>query len=159
MDRQFSLASFAGGLVVGIILAVAWFVGGPPLNAPAVDTTQAAATNTPPTGTPSGAIAVSNQPAGNSVLVDSVTVPPPGVWVAVREVNGSQLGNVLGAARVGAPRTNVTVPLLRATMPGQTYAVELYRDSGNDKFDLNSDSVYVDFDTGHRVVAYFNTKP
>lgn len=105
----------------------------------------------------SGAIAIADQPAGSTVIIDSVTVPPPGIWVAVREVNGSSLGNVLGAVRVNGPHTNISVPLLRATVPDLSYAVELYRDDGSETFDLANDSVYVDFATGAPVIAYFTT--
>ena len=34
----------------------------------------------------SGAVSVANQSAGSSVTIESVTVPPPGVWIAVREI-------------------------------------------------------------------------
>ena len=91
------------------------------------------------------------------VTVESVTVPPPGVWVAVREMNGNELGNVLGAAWVNGPKSEVSVSLLRATKPGSSYAVQLYRDDGTGVFDSSINSVYVDFDTGTRVVAYFTT--
>ncbi|HQU07835.1 MAG: hypothetical protein B7X04_01125 [Parcubacteria group bacterium 21-54-25] len=103
----------------------------------------------------SGAVSVGNQPAGNTVLVQSVTVPPPGVWIAVRETDGSNLGNVLGAARVHGPLSNVTVDLLRSTEPGKTYVVELYRPSTSG-FSVN-DSVYVDFTSGQPVIAPFHT--
>jgi len=105
----------------------------------------------------SGAVSVTNQPAGPQVTIESVTVPPPGVWIAVREVVGNDLGNVLGAVRVTGPRSSVSIPLLRATQPGSSYAIELYRDGGNDVFDLSTDSVYVDFTTGAPVIAYFTT--
>ncbi len=84
-------------------------------------------------------------------------VPPPGVWVAVRETSGRDLGNVLGATRVVGPHSNIEVSLLRPTEPNRTYAVELYRDDNNGAFDPAVNSVYVDFDTGARVVAYFTT--
>lgn len=107
----------------------------------------------------SGVIFVVNQPAGDAVIIESVTVPAPGVWVAVREMSGDDLGNVLGAARVTEPRTNISVPLLRATTPGLSYAVMLYRDDGGNTFDLATDSVYVDFATGTSVITYFTTTP
>jgi hypothetical protein len=91
------------------------------------------------------------------VLIASLTVPPPGVWVAVRELSAGELGNVLGAVRVGGPRSNVSIPLLRATEAGHQYAVELYRDDNNGVFDPAVNSVYVDFGTGARVVVYFKT--
>jgi hypothetical protein len=115
-------------------------------------------TSTAPILAQSGDVAVSNQPAGVSVLVDSVTVPPPGVWVAIQDVNeDGSLGNVLGAALVGHPESNVTVALLRNTIPGQQYAVVLYRDDGDGQFNLANDSLYVDFDTGQPVEMTFKT--
>jgi hypothetical protein len=105
----------------------------------------------------SGAVSVVNQPAGSSVIIESVTVPQPGVWIAVREVNGADLGNVLGAVRVQGPRSTISVPLLRATEPGLPYAVELYRTDGGATFDLATNSVYVDFVTGAPVIERFMT--
>ncbi|HUY62838.1 MAG TPA: hypothetical protein VMV50_03600 [Candidatus Paceibacterota bacterium] len=167
MNREFSLGSFTSGLVLGVLLACAWFLGGASSGAPALipSPTQASSSDASPlvatpgiaTTTQSSAVSVADQPAGGTVAVESVTVPPPGVWVAVREVDGTTLGNVLGAARVGGPRTNVTVSLLRDTAPGREYAVELYRDDGNGVFDLSQDSVYVDFNTGEPVIVYFAT--
>lgn len=159
MSKGFSLGSFSMGAAIGIFLAALWFLGNPesilfkqPQSLGAHPTSEAL----PP---PSGAIAVSDQSAGESVLVDSLTVPPPGVWVAVRDVVGSSLGNVLGAVKINGPRSNFTIPLLRATLPDHSYAVQLYRDDDSGTFDPSADSVYVDFDTGSRVVAYFKTAP
>lgn len=162
MKGPFSLSSFIGGIVLGGALAGAWFLGGSfgAMNSPersVVLGTQASTTAQMPAGSPSGAIEVHDQPAGPSVIIDSVTVPPPGVWIAVREVGDGNLGNVLGAALVGGPRADVPVQLLRDTEPGTTYAVELYRDNGDDAFNLDTDSVYVDFDSGMRVIDYFKT--
>ena len=163
MMKSFSLSSFVGGFMLGVLLVAAWFLGGDlsssPLGSYAI-TLPSSATTTSKAATPeSGAVSVAGQPAGSEVIVESVTVPPPGVWVAVREINGSELGNVLGAVRVTGPRSAVPIQLLRSTEPGSTYAVELYRDDGNDVFDLSTDSVYVDFATGAPVIAYFTTTP
>ncbi len=158
MKKPFSTRSFAAGLVLGVVLASAWFLGARPVStSPFLPSSAFLATSTVPALPQSGAISVSNQAAGATVFVESLTVPPPGVWVAVREMNGNELGNVLGAVRVGGPRSNISVPLLRATEPGRTYAVELYRADSTDTFDLNTLSVYVDFDTGEPVIAYFTT--
>jgi hypothetical protein len=157
MKREFSPLSFTGGIVLGVLLATAWYLGGltPAPVSPTADT--ANASTTAEHADSSGTVSVSDQSAGSSVSIASLTVPPPGVWVAVREVSAGALGNVLGAVRAGGPRMDFSVPLLRATEPGQTYAVELYRNNGDGVFDLSTDSVYVDFDTGSRVVAYFTT--
>jgi hypothetical protein len=150
---------FVIGLALGTLFSAAWFLGMPPkpLSDTSFASTSVTSTSTNSMSPASGAVSVSDQKAGDSVLIDSVTVPPPGVWVAVREMAGSSLGNVLGAARARNPMSNLSVPLLRGTVPGQTYAVELYRDDGDGMFDANQDSVYVDFDTGQRVVVLFKT--
>lgn len=153
---RFSTGSFVAGVMLGALLAGAWFFGGDvsllPFTSPSL-----LATTTVSSLEESGAVSVADQPAGPSVTVESVTVPPPGVWVAVREVNGADLGNVLGAARVVGPHSSITVTLLRSTEPKRSYAVELYRDDNNGAFDPNVNSVYVDFDIGARVVSYFMT--
>lgn len=154
------ILTFAGGLALGALGMWLWYAH-PQMQQTLGDTDIDAltSTSTPVTeSSTSGAVSVADQAAGNSVLITSVTVPPPGVWVAVREVVGNDLGNVLGATRVRAPMSNVTVQLLRNTIPGQTYAVMLYRDDGDNIFDHNVDSVYVDYDTGERVVVYFHAK-
>ncbi len=156
MTNHFSTSSFVAGIMFGTLLAGAWFFGGnavfvpeqPPVNLTAAPESLAQG---------SGAVSVADQPSGNMVVVESVTVPPPGVWIAVREMHGSTLGNVLGAARVNGPRSTISIPLLRATEPDRPYAVELYRDDGTAVFDLSTLSVYVDFDTGARVISYFKT--
>lgn len=168
--KTFSTQTFISGLVGGILLSIIWFYGNaswsaalapnPSTNATTTAPTTATLTNaTSSSQSTSAALSVADQAAGKSVAVESVTVPPPGVWVAVREVNAGTLGNVLGAARAGGPRTNVTIPLLRATLPGRTYAAELYRpaDATSTRFDLQTSSVYVDLNSGKPVIVYFNT--
>lgn len=156
MSMHFSTNSFIAGLMLGVLLTGAWFFSGNLAALPTFSSALSSATTTSPLPE-GGSVAVHNQPSGDTVIVESVTVTPPGVWVAVREVVGDELGNVLGAARINGPRSNVSVPLLRATEPVHSYAVQLYRDDGNGEFDVGVNSVYVDFDTGARVVAYFST--
>lgn len=100
-------------------------------------------------------LAVSSQPAGGLVVVRSVAVPPPGVWVAVHENVDNAFVGVLGASRVRFQSTNVPIELLRPTEVGKQYSIVLYRDDGDDQFSLERDSVYVDFETGRRVEATF----
>lgn len=156
MIKSFSTGSFVAGVMLGALLAAAWFLGGD-ASLLALSYSSRLATSTSSALPESGAVSVSDQPAGPDVVVESVTVPPPGVWVAVREVNGADLGNVLGASRVVGPHGAITVTLLRPTEPKRSYAVQLYRDDNNGSFDPSVNSVYVDFDTGARVVAYFTT--
>lgn len=159
MRKYFSSSSFVAGTMLGMLVSAVWFAGDISDYLPA-SASFSASTSTPDRADAmqsSKAISVRAQAAGNTVLVDSVTVPPPGVWVAVREVNGSDLGNVLGAARIGNSRTEIIVPLLRATESDRVYAVQLYRNDANSEFDPATSSVYIDFDSGMRVVAYFST--
>ena len=159
MAAAFSSISFLAGIAVGIIVTSAWFTSGSSFNLFVSTTTPEEATSTESRALEreSEAISVADQPAGNAVTIESITVPPPGVWITVREANDTELGNMLGAAHISGPRSNVTVPLLRDTEPGKHYAVELYRDDAGGTFDITRNSVYVDFDTGIRVVAYFDT--
>lgn len=85
-------------------------------------------------------VSVSNQKAGLSVALDSVTVSQQG-WVAIHEdVNGNP-GNILGAtlAFVGE-RRNVNVDLLRATVAGKSYYAMLHSDDGDRAFDHKKDA-------------------
>lgn len=156
MTQHFSFVSFIAGVMFGALLAGAWFFSGS--TGPTLFSSPSLLATTTGQGTPeSGTVSVADQPSGESVIIESITVPPPGVWVAVREVNSNDLGNVLGAERVVGPHGNITVSLLRPTEPGRSYAVQLYRDDNNGAFDPAVNSVYVDFDTGARVVAFFST--
>lgn len=144
------------GLILGLLIGGAWNLGYFTLQ----PTLTVAATSTSALPPESGDVAVATQPAGMSAVIESVTVPPPGVWVAVQEVNeDGSLGNVLGAARVAHPTSNVSVSLLRHTLPGQEYAAVLYRDDGDGAFNVGRDSAYIDFNTGARVVELFKTTP
>ncbi len=153
---RFSTESFIAGVMLGAVIVGAWSFGGDISLLP-FPSSSLLATTTTSSFQESGAISVADQAPGENVIVESVAAPSLGVWVAVREVNGNDLGNVLGAARVVGPHDNITVPLLRSTEPKRFYAVELYRDDNDGAFDPSANSVYVDFDTGARVVSYFTT--
>ena len=160
MQMKIPYFSFAAGVIVGLILGAFFYselLGVLPQERSPAPVT--AATTTVPEG--SGAISVTDQPAGESVLVESVTVTPPGVWVAVREAQvssgGFALGYILGAVKVGGPRGNISVPLLRPTLPGAHYAVELYRDDAGGAFDPPRNSVFIDPDTGEAAISHFKT--
>ncbi len=149
--------------LLGVLCASAWFVE---TDLRAAQNTVNATPNTSSTTNSgfeehvsSGLLTVHDQDAGNAAVVDTVSVPAPGVWVAIVELHGNDLGNILGVAGTAGSESNVAVHLLRNTLPGQTYAVVLYRDDGDGVFDLHADSVYVDYDSGQRVIALFHTNP
>ena len=146
----FFLAGLAvGGVAVAYYFAPSAFVFS---SAPLESTS----TSSLPPASPD--IEVADQPAAVSVEITSVTVRPPGVWVAVQDVNeDSSLGNVLGAQFIGGPRAALTIALLRNTLPHRAYAIVLYRDDGDNTFTPGKDSVYIDFDTGEPAEAIFHT--
>lgn len=156
MMKNFSSGSFIAGLMLGMVAAGSWFYSAHPEDFFAFSNTRTAS-QVQRQATESNLLSVADQPAGDEVMIESVTVAPPGVWIAVRDMIGDDFGNVLGAARVGGPREDVSVPLLRSTVGGRDYAVELYRDDNNGAFDPAVNSVYVDFETGARVVVHFTT--
>ena len=81
-------------------------------------------------------VSVSDQPAGDSVRISSVTLSKAG-WVAVRDSL-----RIHGAAWLTAgTHENVSVPLLRNTTSGDKYSVVLYVDNGNKQFDMHADSL------------------
>jgi len=157
MMNRFSMSSFVAGIMLGALMAGAWFWRGDSalmtFSSPPPLATSTAESIAPENGT----LSVANQVSGDAVVDESDTVPPPGVWVAVREIHGTDLGNVLGAARAGGPQSAFVISLLRATVPGRSYAVELYRDDGGDVFNPSANSVYIDFDTGAPAIVYFTT--
>ncbi len=88
------------------------------------------------------AVSVQDQSAGDTVRVDSATLPHMG-WVAVRDGDG----RVLGAARLEAgAHTTVQVELLRATETGERYQILLYVDDGDKAFDLHKDTLLMNAD-------------
>lgn len=141
------------GFLIGVIATSFWFSDRTPGRLDDARSANSAAE------TSQNVVTISDQQAGSYVIVDSVNVPAPGVWVAIKEMQGNNLGNVLGANRIFAAAKNVTVNLLRSSLPGQTYAVVLYRDDGGGEFDVHKNSAYVDFDSGKSIVTYFKTLP
>lgn len=86
-------------------------------------------------------IEVSDQSAGQTVLVDKVVLTGAG-WVAVREDLEGQLGKILGAQRLDAGiHGPVLVDLLRQTVAGKNYYLVLYRDDGDKIFNQQLDSI------------------
>jgi hypothetical protein len=156
-DPRHPVIIAVGGFVIGVVLTSAWFLDAKLPHAGVSDDPGAAIEATTTQSAPSALVSVHNQAAGSDVVVDSVNVPAPGVWVAVEELHSGELGNVLGASRTLAPTNAVDVTLVRPTIPSTTYAVVLYRDNGDGDFNHLTDSVYVDFATGERVVALFTT--
>lgn len=96
-----------------------------------------------PTAQSSGeTISVSDQPAGMTISVASLTLPQMG-WVAVRDNKGW----ILGAGRFEAgEHQNASVPLLRATVASERYQALLYVDDGDKQFDFKKDTLIIEGD-------------
>lgn len=83
-------------------------------------------------------VSVDDQKAGNLVFIKHSEVSKP-TWIAVREIVGESLGNILGAGMVTSAADDVPVTLLRSTVTGQKYAVFLYQDNGDGEFNSKTD--------------------
>lgn len=84
-------------------------------------------------------VQVADQPAGMEVKVSSLALSEMG-WVGIRDDEG----RVLGAGRFDAGNfADVTVPLLRATVAGDSYQALLYVDDGDRAFDLKKDALII----------------
>ena len=97
-------------------------------------------------------VAVDDQKAGNLVFVKHTEVSKP-TWIAVREMLGDNVGNILGAQMITNTSDDVPVTLVRGTVAGKNYAVFLYQDDGNGQFEFKKDPM-IDMD-GTPVAAMF----
>jgi hypothetical protein len=99
-------------------------------------------------------IVVSDQPAGESVVVGPVAVPVIS-WVAIRESNNDVVGRILGAQKVvPGLHDSVTIELLRPTVASVMYAAVFYEDDGNGEFDYKNDKL-IEVTAGVPVMSRF----
>lgn len=89
-----------------------------------------------------GKITVENQAAGTVAKLAAATYPVGEGWVGVRDYQNGQLGALLGVARFSEEQGLVPseVVLQRATKAGSEYAVVVYQENGDRKFNLAEDS-------------------
>lgn len=90
-----------------------------------------------------GELTVSDQKAGNVVLINVSKYPTKSGWVAVRELKDGILGNILGTARYNMDEglTVHSIELLRDTTAGGSYQVLFYTNEGELKFTLGEDKL------------------
>lgn len=100
-------------------------------------------------------LSVADQLAGNTVIVDRVSISSAG-WVAVHEDVDGALGNILGAARFPEGEHDGIVPLLRETVAGEKYHAVLYFDNGDREFNFNEDTL-LEAQPGVPLVTTFET--
>ena len=88
-----------------------------------------------------GDISVSDQSAGDKVVLDSAVFPSDEGWIGVRDYQNGDLGNILGVARFSKEQNLIPseVSLLRTTIAGNTYAVVFFTENGDHDFNLADD--------------------
>lgn len=161
-DGQKTLVAFIVGLLIGGILV--WAFSGPSATAPsenkkddgkeeaktsedttkddAVKTEDKSGTPTPKLEVGDGKVVVNDQPASDSITLDTATYPVAEGWIGVREYNDGNLGSILGVVRFSESQGLVPkeIVLQRSTSAGKTYAVVIYTEDGDFKFNLATDA-------------------
>lgn len=88
-----------------------------------------------------GSVEVSDQPAGMTVELESVTYPISEGWIGVRDFNNDQLGYIKGVVRFSESQGLVpeNIILQYPTTPGNRYAVVIFTEDGDRDFSLAND--------------------
>ncbi|OGY59320.1 MAG: hypothetical protein A3I31_02275 [Candidatus Colwellbacteria bacterium RIFCSPLOWO2_02_FULL_44_20b] len=100
-------------------------------------------------------IVVNDQPAGNKIVVASVTLEEDS-WIAIQEDRDGSLGNILGARLFAAGTNAGEVRLMRSTAVGGMYYAVIRPDDGNpDDFDFRGVDAPLQDAEGNVVMAKF----
>ena len=88
-----------------------------------------------------GKIVVNSQPAGSNIKLESATYPVKEGWIGVRDYQGGNLGGILGVVRFSEEQGLVPTEIIlqRPTVVGKEYAVVVYEESGDRKFNIADD--------------------
>ncbi len=98
-----------------------------------------------------GKIVVNNQSASRSIKLDSATYPVKEGWIGVRDYTDGKLGGILGVVRFSEVQGLVPseIILQRSTVAGKEYAVMIFDESGDRKFnsaeDKQIDTIFATF--------------
>lgn len=98
-----------------------------------------------------GKIVVNNQASSKSIKLDSATYPVKEGWIGVRDYQGGNLGGILGVVRFSEEQGLVpsNIILQRPTEAGKEYAVMIFEENGDRKFnsaeDKQLDTVFATF--------------
>ena len=175
---SYIIGSLLAGLLVGSLIAFAWFFTDPSSNKGITETrnggtnstgaipdgtsTNGTISNEPPTqpetvsSTTSGKLSIADQPAGVTVQVAHAEVSQD-QWVVVHEERSGEPGNVLGAARFMPGTISGVVTLLRGTTVGSRYFGVIYQDDGDRIFSLEKDTPLHDAQ-GNTILVTFTAK-
>lgn len=88
-----------------------------------------------------GDVRVDDQKASKIITLASATYPVSEGWIGVREYNNENLGYILGVARFSESQGLIPskIDLLRSTTPGSRYAIVIFEEDGDFKFNLAGD--------------------
>ena len=153
-DSQKTLVAFVVGLLIGGMLV--WAFSGPSKTTPKdeqkTDEVTASTTDKNPDeaskgNTPAklnvgeGKIVVEDQAATKFIEMKSAEYPVEEGWIGVRQYDNDKLGYILGVNRFSAEQGLVPekIELLYATTPGKKYAVVIFKEDGDRKFNLGGD--------------------
>lgn len=159
-EAQKTLVAFIVGLLIGGMLV--WAFSGPTATAPIVEETEnevekksedkeveeAEAGDAMEADAPAqlnvgeGKVRVPDQEASASIKLDSATYPVSEGWIGVRDYNNDQLGMILGVVRFSEEQGLIPsdIVLQRPTRAGNRYAVVVFNEDGDRKFNLAGDS-------------------
>lgn len=162
-DKKTVIAFIVGLLIGGLLV---WAFSGPAASAPekvnddkkGADTEEAAdkdsdkettvtATETPAAPAPTlevgdGSVALGEVAAGTSVALSNVTYPAGEGWVGIRSYEDGRLGMILGVVRFSKEQGLVPPAIVLQTpmRAGTQYAVVMFTEDGDRKFNLATDS-------------------
>ena len=107
----------------------------------AENTTETVAEALPKLEVGDGSVDVKNQPAAMSVELNKVTYPVSEGWIGVREYTNGELGFIKGVVRFSESQGLVPneIILQQPTIAGRDYAIVIYSEDGDFKFNLAGD--------------------
>lgn len=88
-----------------------------------------------------GKIVVNSQPVSTRIKLDSATYPVEEGWIGVRDYQDGKLGGILGVVRFSEEQGLVPTEIIlqRPTVAGKEYAVVVYEENGDRKFNVAED--------------------
>ncbi len=88
-----------------------------------------------------GKVVVNSQAPSTKIKLDSATFPVKEGWIGVRDYQDGKLGGILGVVRFSEEQGLVPTEIIlqRPTVAGKEYAVVVYEENGDRKFNVADD--------------------
>jgi hypothetical protein len=153
-DSQKTLVAFVVGLLIGGMLV--WAFSGPGKNvtkeSQKTDEVTASSTEQSKDATSTkeaaklqvgdGKIVVEDQKASKFIEMKNAEYPVKEGWIGIRQYDNDKLGYILGVNRFSASQGLIPgkIELLQSTVPGKKYAVVVFKEDGDFKFNLAKDT-------------------